>query len=32
MSYVDAVFEQSKGIVKVVERTKIGDRKIVNHT
>ena len=31
MSYVDAVFEQSKGIVKVVERTKSGERKIVNH-
>ena len=31
MSYVDAVFDQSKGIVKVVERTKSGERMIIDH-
>ena len=31
MSYVDAVFEQNKGIVRVVERTKEGERKIIDH-
>ena len=28
LSYVDAVFEQNKGIVRVVERTTEGERKI----
>ena len=31
MSYVDAIFEQNKGIVRVVERTKSGERKIIDH-
>ena len=31
MSYVDAIFEQNKGIVRVVERTKDGKRKIIDH-
>ena len=31
MSYVDAAFEQNKGIVRVVERTKEGERKTHDH-
>ena len=31
MSYVDAHFEQSKNIVKVVERLPNGERKIIEH-